>query len=314
VIKTLAHRVTVRTLDAVVERGRKSKRGTVRTAAGVLDRARSMVGLDGIPTVSPIPEFDGAPPDKPMWESDRKRFRKWQEAQGVEFDDGETSAEAEKPTEPEKPVKLYFKRGCPSTRAARGLLDEREIPYEAIDITDDEVQRSWVKLVTGRSTTPQVFVWGDPVGGFDDLRELDQSGELRKKIDAGTPDESAPAAATNENKGYKRIKLPILHPSQSPFEALSDDDWEGEADESEMLEGEDLLARVREVLDECRPMVQSDGGDIVLLDVTAKQVSIELTGNCVGCPSAQATLKQGIERRLKSRIPQIESISSPQLQ
>ena len=173
-----------------------------------------------------------------------------------------------------------------------------------------------MKLVTGRTTTPQVFVWGDPIGGFDDLRELDQSGELASKVEAGAPADEAAANAKPKKKdgGYKRIKLPILHPDHSPFEGLSDDDWAGEADASQELEGEALLARVREVLDECRPMVQSDGGDIVLLDVSPKQVSIELTGNCIGCPSAQATLKQGIERRLKSRIPQIESISSPQLQ
>ena len=41
--------------------------------------------------------------------------------------------------------------------------------------------------------------------------------------------------------------------------------------------------------------------------------NVQLTGNCVGCPSAQATLKQGIERRLKSRIPQVSRVESPQL-
>jgi Fe-S cluster biogenesis protein NfuA len=42
-------------------------------------------------------------------------------------------------------------------------------------------------------------------------------------------------------------------------------------------------------------------------------VHVQLTGNCVGCPSSQATLRQGIEKRLKSRIPQIKGIASPQL-
>ncbi|MEM6290123.1 MAG: NifU family protein [Myxococcota bacterium] len=81
----------------------------------------------------------------------------------------------------------------------------------------------------------------------------------------------------------------------------------------EQLEGEALVERVREVLDECRPMVQADGGDIELLDVQSDTVHLQLTGNCVGCPSAQATLRQGIERRLKTRIPQIKGIASPQL-
>jgi Fe-S cluster biogenesis protein NfuA len=66
-------------------------------------------------------------------------------------------------------------------------------------------------------------------------------------------------------------------------------------------------------LAECRPLVQADGGDIELLDIRDDLVHVQLTGNCVGCPSAQATLHQGIERRLKSRIPQIRGIRSPQM-
>ncbi|MCH9680894.1 MAG: NifU family protein [Deltaproteobacteria bacterium] len=74
-----------------------------------------------------------------------------------------------------------------------------------------------------------------------------------------------------------------------------------------------MVDRVKEVLDECRPMVQADGGDIELLDVQDNVVHVQLTGNCVGCPSSQATLRQGIERRLKARIPQLSGIASPQL-
>lgn len=60
-------------------------------------------------------------------------------------------------------------------------------------------------------------------------------------------------------------------------------------------------------------MVQQDGGDIELLDIVADTVHVQLTGNCIGCPSSQATLKQGIEARLKRRIPQIKGVASPQL-
>jgi Fe-S cluster biogenesis protein NfuA len=67
------------------------------------------------------------------------------------------------------------------------------------------------------------------------------------------------------------------------------------------------------VLDECRPMIQQDGGDVELVDIVADVVHVRLTGNCIGCPSSQATLKQGIEARLKRRIPQIRGIASPQL-
>jgi Fe-S cluster biogenesis protein NfuA len=107
-----------------------------------------------------------------------------------------------------------------------------------------------------------------------------------------------------------RVRLPVVHPERSPFESLVDE-WQG--DGAEQLEGDALAQRVREVLDECRPMVQQDGGDIELLDIVADMVHVQLTGNCIGCPSSQATLKQGIEARLKRRIPQIKGIASPQL-
>ncbi len=71
--------------------------------------------------------------------------------------------------------------------------------------------------------------------------------------------------------------------------------------------------QVEKTIEVIRPALQADGGDIELLDVQGGVVHLRLTGNCVGCPSSQATLKQGIERRLKSRIPQISGIASPQL-
>ena len=108
----------------------------------------------------------------------------------------------------------------------------------------------------------------------------------------------------------RRVSLPVLHPERSPFEDLLLTD----PDEAvEHLVGDALIARVREVLEEVRPMVQSDGGDIELLDIIDDVVGVRLTGNCIGCPSSQATLRQGIERKLKQRIPQLKGISSPQL-
>jgi Fe-S cluster biogenesis protein NfuA len=67
------------------------------------------------------------------------------------------------------------------------------------------------------------------------------------------------------------------------------------------------------VLDECRPMIRQDGGDLELLDIKDDVVHVALSGNCIGCPSSQATLKQGIEKRLRLRIPQIKGVASPQL-
>lgn len=310
VIRTLARRVTVRTLDGIVERGRKSRRGPVRAAAGVLDKARGLVGLEGVPVRSPVPQWDGAYPEHPMWESDKKKLHKHQVDKGIIQPDAQEVEEAKQAAAAEKPIKVYFKRGCPHTRAAFELLDEREYAYNQIDVTDSETQRSWLKLVTGRNTTPQIFIGGDHIGGFDELRELEHAGELAKKVEEA----AAKVLDIPTISEKKRIKLPILHPTHSPFEGLEEDAWADVAPAEDELEGDELVERVKEVLDECRPMVQADGGDIVLLDVQSESVRIELTGNCIGCPSAQATLKQGIERRLRNRIPQIRSISSPQLQ
>ena len=65
---------------------------------------------------------------------------------------------------------------------------------------------------------------------------------------------------------------------------------------------EDLKEAVAEVLQELRPMLQMDGGDVKLIDVRKPVVYVQLQGGCVGCASAGATLKYGIEKALKEKI------------
>jgi Fe-S cluster biogenesis protein NfuA len=63
------------------------------------------------------------------------------------------------------------------------------------------------------------------------------------------------------------------------------------------------------VIQEIRPNLQADGGDIELVDVTADGiVKVRLQGACHGCPGAAMTLKMGVERLLKSRIPEVKSV------
>jgi Fe-S cluster biogenesis protein NfuA len=70
-----------------------------------------------------------------------------------------------------------------------------------------------------------------------------------------------------------------------------------------------LRERVAAVLDTLRPMLQSDGGDIELIDVEADGVvKVRLQGACVGCPSASMTLGMGNERNLKDRIPEVTRV------
>jgi Fe-S cluster biogenesis protein NfuA len=66
--------------------------------------------------------------------------------------------------------------------------------------------------------------------------------------------------------------------------------------------------RVQTVLDRIRPLIQSDGGDIELVDVTDNRAKVRLTGNCVGCPSAQMTLYMGVEMTLKAEVPELEEL------
>ncbi|RNC82923.1 MAG: NifU family protein [Phycisphaera sp.] len=70
-----------------------------------------------------------------------------------------------------------------------------------------------------------------------------------------------------------------------------------------------LQERVVRILNLIRPAVQSDGGDVELIDISDDGVvKIRLHGACVGCPSSSVTLKLGIERNLKEHIPEITSV------
>ena len=65
---------------------------------------------------------------------------------------------------------------------------------------------------------------------------------------------------------------------------------------------EDLREVVASVIEELRPMLQMDGGDVKLIDIKKPVVFVQLQGGCVGCASAGATLKYGIEKALKEKI------------
>jgi Fe-S cluster biogenesis protein NfuA len=70
-----------------------------------------------------------------------------------------------------------------------------------------------------------------------------------------------------------------------------------------------LQDKVIEVIDSIRPMLQNDGGDIEFVELTAdKAVMVRLQGACRGCPSAQMTLKTGVERLLKERVPEVKEV------
>lgn len=70
-----------------------------------------------------------------------------------------------------------------------------------------------------------------------------------------------------------------------------------------------MKAKVEEVLDLIRPALQADGGDVELVDVTDDGiVSVKLTGACGSCPMSTMTLKMGIERTLRERLPEVKEV------
>ncbi|MFA5182254.1 MAG: NifU family protein [Syntrophales bacterium] len=72
-----------------------------------------------------------------------------------------------------------------------------------------------------------------------------------------------------------------------------------------------MKEKVQNAIDKIRPNLQADGGDVQLIDVTEDGiVKVKLVGACHGCPMAQMTLKNGIERFLKKEIPEVREVIS----
>ena len=68
--------------------------------------------------------------------------------------------------------------------------------------------------------------------------------------------------------------------------------------------------RVEKVINRIRPAVQMDGGDIELVGVENGLVKLRLVGACSGCPSSMMTLKMGIERAIRSEVPEITGVEA----
>ena len=69
-----------------------------------------------------------------------------------------------------------------------------------------------------------------------------------------------------------------------------------------------MREKVAAVLEQVRPALLADGGDVQLIDVKDGVVTLRLTGACGGCPMASMTLKDGIERVLKEQVPEVKEV------
>jgi len=72
---------------------------------------------------------------------------------------------------------------------------------------------------------------------------------------------------------------------------------------------EELIQKVQNILEQVRPYLQQDGGDINFVELTEDNVvNVELTGACGSCPFSTMTLKNGVEATLKKALPEIKEV------
>jgi Fe-S cluster biogenesis protein NfuA len=72
-----------------------------------------------------------------------------------------------------------------------------------------------------------------------------------------------------------------------------------------------MKEKVQKIIDEIRPALQADGGNIELIDVGEDGVvKVRLMGACGSCPMSQLTLKRGVEARLKAKVPEVKEVVS----
>ena len=69
-----------------------------------------------------------------------------------------------------------------------------------------------------------------------------------------------------------------------------------------------MIDQIKAVLEEIRPTLQADGGDVEFIDFQDGVVTVRMKGACGGCPMSAMTLKNGIEARLKAKIPEVQSV------
>ena len=79
-------------------------------------------------------------------------------------------------------VRIYTKPASPECVLAKALLDARGFMYREIDAEKDGGLRCWLAYATGDFSLPQVFIGGEPIGGFQELTTLDESGELTRRV------------------------------------------------------------------------------------------------------------------------------------
>jgi glutaredoxin 3 len=79
-------------------------------------------------------------------------------------------------------VTIYTTHYCGYCRRAKQILTELSIPFEEIDVEEDDEKREWLVQATGRTTVPQIFFDDESIGGCTDLEALVKNGGLDAKL------------------------------------------------------------------------------------------------------------------------------------
>ncbi len=78
-----------------------------------------------------------------------------------------------------------------------------------------------------------------------------------------------------------------------------------------MSNREELTVKVKNVIEQIRPYLQADGGDISFVELTDDNtVNVELQGSCGSCPFSRMTLKNGVEEAVRKALPEIKSVEA----
>ncbi|HEY1373558.1 MAG TPA: glutaredoxin 3 [Candidatus Binatia bacterium] len=82
-------------------------------------------------------------------------------------------------------IVVYTTQVCPYCVRAKALLRAKNLPFEEIDVARDaKLREEAIRLSGGRRTVPQIFIDGRSIGGYDELYEMEQSGELDRLVGA----------------------------------------------------------------------------------------------------------------------------------
>jgi GrxC family glutaredoxin len=86
-------------------------------------------------------------------------------------------------------VVIYTTSYCPYCFRAKALLASKDVEFKEIDVTDDPARRAEMERLSARRTVPQIFINDQPIGGYDDARRLDATGDLDRLL--GKSDETS---------------------------------------------------------------------------------------------------------------------------